>query len=146
MDIAAAPLDEPGIPPDLHNPIVQARFTPAALRAMTHLADAWNLSDTDVCTLLGGLSADAWNTVRTAGPETNPEPLTADQLTRVSHLLRIYRNLHSIYDSPLADAWVNRRNTNAFYDGGTPLAAMVDGGAPALIRTCALLDSVRYNG
>jgi hypothetical protein len=124
---------------DLRDPGEQARLTPAAVRGMDRLSDAWGLTVPQICTLLGDVSASTWH----AWMRTPPKTLGVDRLTRTSYLLGIYAALHVLYPGPLADQWVHLPNTNPLFNGAAPLEVMLRGGIPALERVRALLDARR---
>ena len=124
---------------DLRDPSEQARLTPAAVRGMARLAEAWGLSVTDVCSLLGEVSPSTWH----AWAHRPPKSLGVDRLTRASYLLGIYAALHVLYGDELADEWVGLPNTNALFNGSTPLDVMLRGGIPAMEPVRALLDARR---
>jgi hypothetical protein len=69
--------------------------------------------------------------------------LEADRLTRISYVVGIFKALHILHGRALADEWVRLPNTNAIFDGQTPLAYMVRGGLPALQTVRRLLDARR---
>ena len=50
---------------------------------------------------------------------------------------------YGIYGDELADGWVHLPNTNALFNGATPLDVMLLGGIPAMERVRALLDARR---
>ncbi len=124
---------------DLRDPAEQARLTPAAVRGMARLAQAWGLTVGDVCSLLGDVSPSTWH----AWARKPPKSLGVDRLTRASYLLGIYAALHVLYGDELADEWVALPNTNALFNGSTPLDVMLRGGIPAMERVRALLDARR---
>ena len=124
---------------DLRDPAEQARLTPAAVRGIRRLADAWGLTVPQVCALLGDVSPSTWH----AWARTPPKTLGVDRLTRASYLLGIYTALHVLYGDELADEWVHLPNTNALFNGAAPLDVMLLGGIPAMERVRALLDARR---
>lgn len=124
---------------DLRDPRERARLTPAAVRGLSNLAQAWGLTVADVCTLLGDVSASTWH----AWAHKPPKSLGVDRLTRASYLLGIYTALHVLYGPRLADEWVSLPNTNPMFNGATPLSVMLRGGIPAMERVRALLDARR---
>ena len=65
---------------------------------------------------------------------------------RVSLLVGIFKALNTLYTRKLADAWVSPPNTNPIFAGETPLAYMVKGGQPAMMRVRQLLDARRVGG
>jgi hypothetical protein len=67
--------------------------------------------------------------------------LSAEQLTRVSYLVGIFEALRILYRDALADQWIMRPNTNAIFEGQTPLMYMVHGGVDALRNVRKLLDA-----
>jgi hypothetical protein len=69
--------------------------------------------------------------------------LDPDRLTRFSYLIGIFKALGILYDEELADAWVQRPNTNLIFGGATPLAYMIRGGLPAMQTVRRLLDARR---
>ena len=124
---------------DLTDPEEQSRLTPAAVRGMARLADAWELTVPQLCTLLGEVSPSTWH----AWAKRPPRTLGVDRLTRTSYLLGIYSALHVLYPGALADEWVHLPNTNALFNGAAPLDGMLRGGIPAMERVRALLDARR---
>jgi len=134
----AAPL-EVGEWPDLRERDTRAALTPAALKAVTRLADRWQLTVTETCQLLGGLSESSWHSWQHRAPSA----MTTDQLTRVSFLLGIYTALHVLHPGALADDWPRRPNSNALFGGRSPLQALLAGGIPAMLEVRSLLDGRR---
>lgn len=124
---------------DLRDPAEQARLTPAAVRGVERLAQAWGLSVAQACTLLGDVSPSTWH----AWGHKPPKTLGVDRLTRVSYLMGIYAGLHVLYPNELADEWVHLPNTNVLFGGEPPLQVMLRGGIPAMERVRALIDARR---
>lgn len=127
-------------PADLGLAADRVRLTPAAVQGVQLVAAAWRLTVEQTCALLGDVPASTWHSW-VARP---PRDLGVDRLTRVSYLLGIHQALHVLYpNSPLADEWVRRPNTNAVFGGSRPLDVMLHGGIAAMDRTRALLDARR---
>jgi hypothetical protein len=127
-------------PADLGSASDRARLTPAAVQGMQLVASAWRLTVEQTCALLGEVPVSTWYSWA-ARP---PRDLGLDRLTRVSYLLGIHQALHVLYpDSPLADEWMRRPNTNAVFGGRPPLDVVLHGGIAAMDRTRALLDARR---
>jgi hypothetical protein len=124
---------------DLRDPAEQRRLTPAAVRGVARLAEAWQLTVPQTCTLLGDVSPSTWH----AWSKRPPRTLGVDRLTRASFLLGIYAGLHVLYPGRLADEWVHLPNSNALFNGATPLDIMLIGGIPGLQRVRALVDARR---
>lgn len=132
----------PGIrwdrPTDLSDRNVQEKLSPAAVRAFFSLAAHWKLRDEDARMLLGGISNGSFYQLK-----RTPKTLDQDELTRVSLLVGIFKALNILYSTKLADAWVQLSNTNPLFGGESPLAHMLKGGVPAMIRVRQLLDARR---
>jgi antitoxin Xre/MbcA/ParS-like protein len=133
----------PGIswdrPVDLSRREVQLRLGPSALKAFLELKKRWKIRDEDARTLLGGVSNGAFYDLK----RRPARPLDQDKLTRVSLLLGIFKALNILYSKKLADAWVQLANSNPMFSGDTPLAYMLKGGMPAMMRIRQLLDARR---
>ncbi len=119
---------------------VQKRLSPAARKAFFKIASAWRIRDEEAKQLLGGMSNGTFYQFK-AG-ETKA-PLDQDRLTRVSLLVGIFHALNTLYSPKLADAWISLPNANPMFAGETPLAYMVKGGQPAMMRVRQLLDARR---
>ncbi len=132
----------PGIrwerPADLSNREIQEKLSPAATRAFFSLLTHWKLRDEDARALLGGMSNGSFYQLK-----RSPRTLDQDKLTRISLLVGIFKALNILYSAKLADAWVQRPNTNPLFGGETPLARMVKGGVPAMMHVRQLLDARR---
>jgi len=124
-------------PPDLSNKQVVRRLSPWALKGFLKLAALWELRDEDARQLLGGVSNGAYYALKKTGLKT----LGPDRLTRISLLLGIFKALNILYSKKLADRWVQLPNTNPMFGGETPVAYMVRGGLPAMLRVRQLLDA-----
>jgi Protein of unknown function (DUF2384) len=126
-------------PVDLSNKTVQKRFGPPAIRAFLKLRDLWDLRDEDSRQLLGGMSNGAFYELKRKARST----LDQDRLTRISILLGIFKALNILYSKKLADRWIQLPNENPMFRGESPLAYMIKGGQPAMLRVRQLLDSRR---
>ena len=124
---------------DLSNRAVQARLSPAAVRAFFRIAHAWKLRDEDARALLGGISNGAFYSLKRRPARS----LDQDRLTRISLLVGIFKALNILYSRRLADAWIQLLNENPVFGGLTPLAYMLKGGMPAMVRVRQLLDARR---
>ena len=124
---------------DLSRRDVQERLSRAAIPAFFKLADAWQLRDEDARHLLGGVSNGAFYQLKRGQKKT----LDQDKLTRLSLLFGVFRALNVLYGPKLADSWVRLPNSNPMFAGEAPLAYMIRGGVPALVRVRQLLDARR---
>jgi Protein of unknown function (DUF2384) len=124
---------------DLSKRVNQARLSPAAIKGLRDIASRWDLSGENTRDLLGGMSNGTFYDASKKGTVV----LSADQLTRVSLLIGIYKALNILYSQKLADAWMTLPNTNPIFGGDTPLNYVKNGGIPALMRVRQLLDARR---
>ena len=125
---------------DLSDKQVQKRLSPAARKAFFKIANAWKIRDEEAKQLLGGISNGAFYQLKGGELRT---PLDQDRLVRVSLMVGIFKALNILYSQRLADAWMSLPNSNPMFAGDTPLAYMVKGGQPAMMRVRQLLDARR---
>ena len=126
-------------PADLSGKKTQERLSPSALIGFFRLADVWKLRDEDARGLLGGISNGTYYSLKRRPSKT----LDQDKLTRISLLLGIFKALNILYSKKLAYAWLQLPNSNPMFGGEPPLASMIKGGVPAMIRVRQLLDARR---
>jgi hypothetical protein len=127
-------------PADFRDKQVRARFTPVAVKALFRIAEAWELTASDVEGVLG-FSASLPTIQR--WKQRPPAALSMDALQRISHVVNIYKLTHVIYGNPAADVWVKVANHGPICRGATPLDAMVHGGLPTMIALHEDLESMR---
>jgi hypothetical protein len=136
-------------PADLSSRAVQEKLSPVAIRAFFRLTSHWKLRDEDARGLIGGISNGSFyqlkrGTTKTSNSKTlDAKTLDQDKLTRVSLLVGIFKALNILYGTKLADAWVQLPNSNPIFGGETPLAYMLKGGVPSMMRVRQLLDARR---
>jgi hypothetical protein len=124
---------------DLASRHARERLSPSALKAFFNIASRWKLRDEDARALLGGVSNGPFYEMK-----RNPDrTLDVDRLTRISYLIGIFKALGVLHSETLADAWVQRPNSNPLFRGMAPLAYMIAGGLPALQDVRRLLDARR---
>jgi hypothetical protein len=126
-------------PADLSSRDIQKRLGPSAAKAFLKIRDLWELRDEDARQLLGGMSNGAFYELKRKARGT----LDQDRLTRISILTGIFKALNILYSKKLADRWVQLPNENPMFEGEAPLAYMIKGGQPAMLRVRQLLDSRR---
>ena len=126
-------------PADLSNEAVIKRLSPAAVKAFLKIVSLWELRDEDARVLLGGISNGAYYELKKRGSKA----LDQDRLTRISLLTGIFKALNILYSKRLADRWVQLPNANPIFAGKPPLAYMIRGGLPAILRVRQLLDARR---
>jgi hypothetical protein len=125
--------------PDLANRDVQDRLSRTAMPAFFKLVDAWKVRDEVARYLLGGVSNGVYYQLKRGEKKT----LDQDKLTRISLLVGIFKALNILYSRKLADAWIGLPNSNPMFEGQPPLAYVMKGGIPALLRVRQLLDARR---
>jgi hypothetical protein len=131
---------EPSPLVDLSAKAERERLSASAIKAFFKVMAKWAVRDEDARALLGGVSNGQFYHMK-KDPERT---LDADTLTRISCLVGIFKALNVLYSAKLADAWVQRPNTNALFGGGqTALAYMLKGGLPAMLTVRRLLDARR---
>ena len=126
-------------PADLSDKDVLKRLSPAAVRAFLRIHELWELRDEDARLLLGGMSNGAFYELKRKARGR----LDQDRLTRVSILTGVFKALNVLYGKRLADQWVQIPNDNPMFEGQSPLAYMIKGGMPAMLRVRQLLDARR---
>lgn len=124
---------------DLSVAVERERLSAAGLKAFFSLMAKWNVRDADARALLGGVTNGPYYEMK-----RNPSRvLDEDRLTRISYLIGIYKALHILHGSKLADQWVHLANQHPIFGGLTPLAYMLRGGLPAMQTVRRLLDARR---
>jgi Protein of unknown function (DUF2384) len=129
-------------PADLSSKDVVKRLSLPAVKAFLKIVSLWELRDEGARQLLGGISNGAYYELKKRGSRV----LDQDRLTRISLLTGIFKALNILYSKKLADRWVQLPNTNPMFGGETPLAYMIRGGVPAMLRVRQLLDARRGGG
>jgi len=124
---------------DLSDKKTQDRLSRPAIAAFLKVANAWQLRDEAARQLLGGVSNGFFYELK----RDQKKMLDQDKLTRISLLLGIFKALNILYSQKLADAWMTLPNSNPMFGGETPLAHVIKGGVPALMRVRQLLDARR---
>ena len=131
------------LPTNLADKHVQKRLSPTARKAFFKIITAWKIRDEEAKQLLGGVSNGAFYQLKNGRSKTT---LDQDRLVRISLLVGIFKALDTLYSQKLADAWISLANKNPMFSGESPLAYMVKGGQPAMMRVRQLLDSRRVAG
>ena len=109
------------------------------LKAFRRLVTAWSLTNDEAARLLD-VTDRTWGRMKREGWSGR---VSQDQLLRLSALIGLYKGLHLYFSQPLADRWVKLANTGPLFQGASPLAFMVEGGLPAILRTRTYLDALR---
>lgn len=124
---------------DLSSRAERARLSRSALAAFFNIMQRWNVRDADARQMLGGIASSTFYEYK-----RNPaRVLDQDKLTRISYLVGIFKALHILHGPDLADRWITMPNRNRIFGGASPLAYMLQGGAPAMQVARRLLDARR---
>lgn len=123
------------------SPSLAATPDPAqvGLKAFRRLVAAWSLTNEEAARLLD-VTDRTWGRMKREGWSGR---VSQDQLLRLSALVGLYKGLHLYFSAPLADRWVKLANAGPLFRDATPLAFMVEGGLPAILRTRTYLDALR---
>jgi hypothetical protein len=124
---------------DLSTKAERERLSPSAIKAFLNIMERWGVRDEAARALLGGISNGQYYEMKKKPERT----LNTDTLTRISYLVGIFKALNILYSEPLADAWVQRHNTNRIFGGERPLTYMMKGGLAAMQTVRRLLDARR---
>jgi uncharacterized protein (DUF2384 family) len=130
---------EPAPLVDLSAKAKRERLSPSAIKAFFNIMEKWVVRDEDARVLLGGVSNGRLYEMKKKPQRT----LDTDPLTRISCVVGIFKALNILYSEALADAWVQKPNSNRIFGGQTPLAYMMRGGLPAVQIVRRLLDARR---
>jgi hypothetical protein len=126
-------------PVDLHARAERERLSAPGLKAFFKIMARWKVRDEDVRLLLGGVSNGPFYEMK-----RDPDRvLDADRLARISYVIGIFKALHILHSTRLADEWIRLPNANPVFAGQTPLAYMLRGGLPAMQVVRRLLDARR---
>jgi hypothetical protein len=125
---------------DFADAATRTRLSPGALRGFFNVMAKWGVRDEDARALLGGVSNGRYYEWKR---DPSQRTLDADQLTRVSLVVGIYKALHILYGPTLADRWVSLPNRNRIFGGRPALAYMIVGGIGAMQTVRRLLDARR---
>lgn len=110
----------------------------ALARTTVNLFKAWELSDAEARTLLGGMSARTWARWK----EGSIGRIDRDLRMRMSILMGIHKGLRYLFRDPKRGyAWL--RKPNAAFGGQTALALMLRGEMIDLMNLRAWLDAER---
>ncbi len=109
------------------------------LKAFRRLAAAWSLTNEEAAQL-ADVTDRTWARMKRPGWSGR---ISQDQLLRLSALIGLYKGLHLYFSEPLADRWVKLANAGPLFGGAPPVAYMLEGGLPAILRTRTYVDALR---
>ncbi len=123
---------------DLAGAEVRTRVSPSTKNIFVNIMTAWNVSDEDARKLLGGVSAESYEAMKS---QESTDVLNEDQLMRVSYLVGIYKALRTLHGDMIASTWMTSPNDNNIFGGMTPLAYCLKEGVHGLAKVRKLLDA-----
>ena len=126
--------------PNLADPVVRTRLTPASVDGVVRLAEIWRLTGAEVCSLLGDVSERTWFRMK---KREWSGTLSQDTLTRISALVGIFKGLRLLFSEPLSHEWVRLPNKGPLFGGRRPLDAMIEGGIPTMLDVRRHIDALR---
>lgn len=116
-----------------------ADLTKVGLKAFRALAKRWELSPIDAASLLC-VSSSTWT--RITGDRWKGV-LRHDQLNRLSALVGIFHELHSLFADDMADRWPCLPNQGPLFGGRSPIEMMIDGGLQNMLEVRHHVEALR---
>jgi hypothetical protein len=103
----------------------------------TNIAEKWNLSESQVRSLLGGIASSTLHAWR-----SNPDKRVLDKnaMSRISLIMGIDKALHT-YFGPVADHWITNPNDGPLFEGASPIEYMVTTDILGIYELRRMLDS-----
>jgi hypothetical protein len=120
-------------------PLVDAEQKRTIIKAVVRATDAWRLTNEEASALFD-VPIATWNRMKAS---TFRGTLDRDKLTRASLIVGLYKGLRLLFNGPLTYCWPKTPNKGPGFDGRTPLAVMIEGGIPAMIRVRDHIDALR---
>ena len=115
------------------------RLSPAAIKAFQRVMQNWDLSNAQASALLG-VSPSTWDRIKSGKWD---QPLSQDQLTRVSAIVGVLKGLRLLFVDDMASKWPKLSNRGPIFRSRSPIDAMIEDGIPTMLETRRLIDSVR---
>jgi uncharacterized protein (DUF2384 family) len=117
----------------------RSRMSGVALKAFRAIVEHWELSNAEAAALLG-VSDSTWDRIKRGAWD---QPLSQDQLTRVSAAIGVYKGLHLLFVDAMADRWPKLPNRGPIFQRRSPVDAMIEGGIPLMLETRRYVDAIR---
>ena len=115
----------------------EGRIAAASLQAFVNIANKWNLSENEKCSLIG-LSIESFNLHEN---DTNLS-LDDDVIQRISHLIGIYKALHRLLPSEdAANTWMHQVNNASLFNGNSALDQLLSGNLTDFAKLRQYLDA-----
>lgn len=112
---------EPGTNPLVSRSQALALPSGPAVRTVLRIVRAWELNRDQAMALVGVDSTTVWTGWKKAPDDAR---LKLHMIERISHVIGIYRALHTLFDETFADAWVLAPNTGELFGGAPPIERM----------------------
>lgn len=113
--------------------------TAAIVKAVVRACGFWGLTNLDSARLFD-VPLATWNRMK-AG--TFSGRLDQDKLTRASLIVGIFKALRLLFNQDMVHGWPTASNTGPLFGGRSPVALMIEGGIPTMLRTRRYLDGLR---
>jgi uncharacterized protein (DUF2384 family) len=117
----------------------RGRLSGTAIKAFVRVAEAWGLSNGEAASLLG-ISLSTWERIKRGD---RAEPLSQDQLTRISALVGMFKGLRLLFANSMADRWPGLPNSGPLFANRRPIDALIEGGIPRMLEVRRYIDAVR---
>ena len=111
------------------------RLSPITIKACGKLAQHWNLTHTEIASLLGMASAEY--EIVLGSPEN--ALLEPEQFNRAGLLIEIFDALQ-IFSGGMADRWPRLPNKGPLFGGRSPVQLMQEGGVESMRKVLGLLE------
>jgi hypothetical protein len=96
----------------------------SALRVFFKIAATWKLTEVEQMAILGQPTRSTLQGWRNG----DVAMFNQDTLVRISHLLAIYKAIHTVFNvDDTADRWMRCPNLAPLFDGSSPIERMADG-------------------
>ena len=138
-----SPATDPGplpILPNLADPAIRERLTPASVGGIVRLAEIWRLTSAQASALMGDVSERTWFRMK---KNEWSGTLSQDALTRASAMVGIFKGLRLLFSEPLSDEWVRLPKKGPLFQGRRPLDVMIEGGIPRMLEVRRHIDALR---
>lgn len=113
--------------------------TATIVKAVVRACGFWGLTNLESAHLFD-VPLATWNRMK-AG--TFSGKLDQDKLTRASLIVGIFKALRLLFNRDVVHGWPSAPNTGPIFGGRTPVALMIEGGIPTMLRTRRYLDGLR---
>lgn len=122
---------------DFSDPETRRRLSPSAIRVFTNIAEKWNLSESQIRSLLGGIASSTFHAWKSS---PGKRVLDKNAMTRISLIIGIYKALHTYFGS-VADHWITNPNDGPLFGGISPIEYMVATDIIGMYEVRRMLDS-----